>query len=81
MAKAGVNVGKYISIKIRLAKESSIYAEYQQLLAVWSGLDVKIRAMLDEATALTPIDRFRKAVEEDERTRKEKPLRASAGQF
>jgi len=54
MVQSGISVVQYFSIKIRLAKEAGFDNVFQQLLAVWNGLDIEIREHIpepDNATA------------------------------
>ena len=81
MAKSGVSIDEYMSTKLRLAKESGVTGDFQQLLAVWNGLDVNIRAMLNEPSPMTSIDGFRKALEDKERIWREKLYRNQCQQY
>jgi hypothetical protein len=67
MARSGISVLDYYSTKIRLAKEAGFTRTYQQLLAVWNGLDVEIRELVEEPEEFTTMDRFRKKLEDKER--------------
>jgi len=80
MAMEGVSMIQYFSTKIRLAKEAGFTNVYQQLLAVWNGLDVEIREHILEPDDDTSIEEFRKSLEERERLWKEKLLKNGFGQ-
>jgi hypothetical protein len=75
MAESGVSMAQYFSTKIRLAKEAGFTDTYQQLLAVWNGLDIEIREHIAEPDEDTTMERFRKSLEERERLWKEKLFR------
>jgi len=72
---SGISMIQYFTTKIRLAKEAGFDNVYQQLLAVWNGLDIDIREHILEPDEDTTIERFRKSLEERERLWKEKLLR------
>jgi hypothetical protein len=75
MAMSGTSMIQYFSTKIRLAKEAGLDNVYQQLLAVWNGLDVDIREHIPEPDEDTTMEKFRRSLEERERLWKEKLLR------
>jgi len=74
MALRGVSVSDYFNTKVRLAKEADIMSEYQQLLAVWNGLDVSIRAVVDEPDELTTHSKFRQRLDAKEMIWRERIL-------
>jgi hypothetical protein len=61
MALSGNSMIQYFSTKIRLAKEAGFDNVYQQLLAVWNGLDIDIREHIPEPDEDTTMDKFRKS--------------------
>ena len=67
MAMSGMSMIQYFSTKIRLAKEAGFDNVYQQLLAVWNGLDIEIREHIAEPDEDTSMEKFRKSLEERER--------------
>jgi len=75
MATSGISMIQYFSTKIRLAKEAGFSDVYQQLLAVWNGLDIEVREHIPEPDEDTTVEKFRKSLEERERLWKEKLLR------
>jgi len=75
MAMSGISMLQYFSTKIRLAKEARFNDVYQQLLAVWNGLDVEIREHMAELDDDTTMEKFCKSLEERERLWKEKLMR------
>jgi hypothetical protein len=75
MAMSGTSMIQYFSTKIRLAREAGFDNVYQQLLAVWNGLDIDIREHIPEPDEDTTMEKFRKSLEERERLWKEKLLR------
>jgi hypothetical protein len=77
MAKAGISVLEYFATKMRLAKEAGCVTVHQQLLAVWNGLDVEIRELIDEPEEFTTVDRFRRKLEDKERLWQEKAARVN----
>jgi len=75
MAMSGISMIQYFSTKIRLAKEAGFADVYQQLLAVWNGLDIEVREHIPEPDEDTSVEKFRKSLEDRERLWKEKLLR------